>query len=99
MSPIVAALQGLATVLVQVAAEWLVSFFKKHVLSQNHGLQAMAPDALRALARQWVKDMLSEFGSALVAKGVIPGWAQGIMLSVESLVAQAIEQALDAAGL
>lgn len=101
MNPILAALQAYLEQMVkgvaEVAADWLVNWFKNHVLPKNQGLQALAPAALRDAGRTWVKEMLLEFGNALVAKGIVPVWAQGMLPSIENLVDQGIEKALDAA--
>lgn len=103
MNPIFEALQAYLKQLfsgVAVAfADFLVKWFKEHVLPKNEGFKSMAPQELRAQARQWVKDMLAEFGQILVTKGVVPIWLQGFLPSVENLVEQAIDKALDAAGL
>jgi hypothetical protein len=103
MNPILAALQAYLEQVVkgvaEAAADFLVNWFKNHVLPKETHLQALAPTELRAQARQWVHDMLTEFGQALVTKGVVPVWAQGFLPSVENLVEQAIDKALDAAGL
>ncbi len=103
MNPILAAIQAYLEKMVsgvaQVAADWLVNWFKQHVLPASGRLKAMAPEQLRAEARQWVHDMLAEFGNDLVAKKAIPVWLQGFIPTVETLVAQGIDKALDSAGL
>jgi len=77
----------------------LVNWFQQHVLPQNTKLQALSKPELRATARQWVTDLLTEIGTKLVAKGVVPAWAQPFVPLAEAALAQALDQALDAAGL
>lgn len=103
MNPILAALQVYLEQFVSgvaaVAADWLVSWFKNHVLPHNQHMQVLSPAELRATARQWVHDMLTEFGNDLIAKNVVPLWLQGFIPTVETLIEQAIDKALDSAGL
>lgn len=102
MNPIVAALQAAAAQFIQAAlgaiASVLVGLFQKQLQSDTK-LQSVPKDQLRATARAWVKEMLAEFGRALVAKNVIPKFLVPFLPLVEAGVAQAIESALDAAGL
>lgn len=53
----------------------------------------------RATVRQWVGDMLVEFGNVLIAKNIVPVWLQPEVALVEQMAANAIDAALDAAGL
>lgn len=53
----------------------------------------------RATVRQWVVEFLTEMGSCLVKKGVIPTWLQPELPLIEALVASALDNALNAAGL
>jgi len=77
----------------------LVNFFQQHVLPHNAGLKALPKDQLRAQARQWVTDMLTELGTKLQAKGVIPAFVIPFVPLAEAALAQALDAALDAAGL
>lgn len=103
MNPILAALEAAAAQLIQstfgAVATVLVEWFTKHVLPKDQGLQAVPKAELRAAARAWVKDMLAEFGRVLVAKNVVPVFLQPFLPLMEAGLEQAIEAALDAAGL
>jgi hypothetical protein len=77
----------------------LLSWFQQHVLPHNTGLQALPKEQLRATARQWVTDMLTEIGTKLVAKGLVPALVQPFVPLAEAALAQALDAALDAAGM
>lgn len=53
----------------------------------------------RAAAHTWIMEALTELGTALVSKGLIPTWLQPELPLVEQMIASAIGSALDAAGL
>ncbi len=90
---------GLVLAAVSAILPVLVSWFQKHVLPQNAALKDATPEMIRAHARQWVLDAITEFVTALEQKNVIPAWLKLFESPIESALAEAIDSALDAAGL
>jgi hypothetical protein len=89
-------LSGALAAVVPVVLAW----FQK-LVPANPALQALSKAELRATARQWVVDFLTEMGTAALAK--IPASLQPFLAPfltpLESTLAMAIDSALDAAGL
>lgn len=94
-----AAAVSLVSGVVNAAVPALVSWFQQHVMPHAAKYQGLQGTQLRTEARTWVMGLLTEVGNALVAKGLVPTWLQGLLPTLEQLVGQAIEKALDSAGL
>lgn len=103
MNPIFQALLAAASSLLNgvlgAAVPALVGWFQKHVLPQSGKYQAMPADVLRAETRAWVTGLLADVGNALIKKGVVPVWLQPMLPALQTMLAQAINKALDDAGL
>ncbi len=103
MNPILAALAAAASSLLSgilnATVPALLSWFQQHVLPHAAKYQGMQKDQLRAEARTWVMGLLTEVGQALVKANLVPAWLQPLLPTLEGLLDQAIQSALDKAGL
>lgn len=91
-------LQFLQSALAAVAPV-IVSWFQKHVLPNSQNLQGLSKESLRAEARQWVVDCFTELGNALLSKNILPSFSTGFVPLLEAALEQAVDAALDKAGL
>lgn len=103
MNPVLAAIQAALVQIAQSAVvavlPVIVSWFQKHVLPKDKLLMSLPLGELRAQARTWVNGLLVEIGQALVSKHVVPVWLTPLLPTLEAFLEQAINKALDDAGL
>lgn len=74
-----------------------IAWIQKLVLPTHPAVQGVDKAAVRATVRQWVVDMFSEISASLSSK--IPSWITPFIPAIDTVLAQAIDAALDAANL